>query len=447
MLSALDRRIGFALMNLNHRRRGFNPRVDWQRLTANWRMPAELARTQQDEQVRRLIRQAYTHVPYYHDLMQSLRLTPDAIRTAADLALLPPLTKEIIREQGDRMLADNFPRHRLRRLNTGGSTGEPLVFYAEIANYSLTVASLWRAFVLAGWRPGETYAYFWGDDKFPHPGPLKAWAQRMISRRIYLNAFEAGALHLARFAERMLRVRPTLLVGYTSTVESFCRFCLDHGIELSFVRGSVTTAEALRDFQRQTIEQATGARVTDFYGSSEIRGIGTQCAAGRMHICADLVVVQEGEGEVAGARPLLLTALHNHAMPFIRYRNGDCGLLSGEPCTCGCGFPLLELKIARVTDLFRYPDGRLVHGEHFTHLMHGSQGVVSFQFHQTTPETIILRIVRSATFNDDAARFLHNLCEKIRAESEGAVSTRIEYVEHIEKTAAGKHRFTVSDVK
>ena len=43
-----------------------------------------------------------------------------------------------------------------------------------------------------------------------------------------------------------------------------------------------------------------------------------------------------------GARPFLVTSLLNYAMPFIRYRNEDCGELVNDVCSCGNNFPLTE---------------------------------------------------------------------------------------------------------
>ena len=53
----------------------------------------------------------------------------------------------------------------------------------------------------------------------------------------------------------------------------------------------------------------------------------------------------------------------------------------------------MRLEIARTSDNFPFPGGRLVHVEFFTHLMYGSSGIVTFQFHQTAVDEIILYIV------------------------------------------------------
>jgi len=45
-------------------------------------------------------------------------------------------------------------------------------------------------------------------------------------------------------------------------------------------------------------------------------------------------------------------------MPFIRYRNEDCGELMDGVCDCGSHFPLMQLRISRVSDNFTLPGGK-----------------------------------------------------------------------------------------
>jgi len=74
-----------------------------------------------------------------------------------------------------------------------------------------------------------------------------------------------------------------------------------------------------------------------------------------MHVNADFVAIEEDKVEGDGPRPFLLTSLQNLSMPFIRYRNEDCGYLSQESCSCGNHFSLMRLEIARTSDNFLFP--------------------------------------------------------------------------------------------
>jgi len=105
-----------------------------------------------------------------------------------------------------------------------------------------------------------------------------------------------------------------------------------------------------------------GCKVYDCYGSSEVQNIAAECPEGKMHVNADFVAIEEDKVEGDGPRPFLLTSLQNLSMPFIRYRNEDCGYLSQESCSCGNHFSLMRLEIARTSDNFLFPGGRVVHG-------------------------------------------------------------------------------------
>jgi phenylacetate-CoA ligase len=121
---------------------------------------------------------------------------------------------------------------------------------------------------------------------------------------------------------------------------------------------------------------------------------------------------------------------------------------SQEACTCGNHFPLMRLDIARTSDNFVFPDGRVVHGEFFTHLMYGSDGIVTFQFHQTAADKIILSIVPgpgNAKAREDKIR---DSIRQIQAVSPGhTIQVEVREVDAIPLSSAGKYRFTRSDVK
>lgn len=134
-------------------------------------------------------------------------------------------------------------------------------------------------------------------------------------------------------------------------------------------------------------------------------------------------------------------------MPFIRYRNEDCGYLSSERCSCGNNFPLMRLEIARTSDNFIFPDGRIVHGEYFTHLMYGGQGIANFQFHQTALDRITLLIVPGPGAAEAREQQIRKVVEQIQSLSPSfTIRVEVRELDSIPLSSAGKHRFTRSDV-
>jgi phenylacetate-CoA ligase len=293
--------------------------------------------------------------------------------------------------------------------------------------------------------------FVWGSNaKIEKMSPLEFELRQHLRRFYLLDPFRSGPEDLTRWIAKLRRLRPTAMYGYASTLARLADHSIATGDALPrSVRGVFTTAEKLYPAQRASIERAFGCRAYDLYGSSEVQNIAAECPAGSMHVNTDFVVLESDEplGD-GGPSPFIVTSLRAYAMPFIRYRNEDCGTLLDGECSCGRGFPLLRLDVARVSDNFVLPGGKVVHGEFFTHLMYGSTGVASFQFHQTAPDHIRLLIVPAPGEGGAAGRAaaIRKSVDEINALSGSPVTVEVSEVDAIPLSSAGKHRFTRSDV-
>jgi phenylacetate-CoA ligase len=409
--------------------------------------PADDVRRNQWRRLSALLAHAEQRVPYYRELFRSLGVTSRDIRTLDDFARLPILTKDIIRDRWRDLIREDVPLERLQRHHSGGSTGVPLTFYRERAYMDASDAGTYRNFLQCGWRLGEMVAFFWGGNERLQQMSRAEFEIRQRMRRMYqFDPFRSGAAEMEEWLRRWPRLHATIAFGYASTVARFAEFAEAQGRRMPRLRGVFTTAEKLYPPQRRVISRVFGCRVYDLYGSSEVQNIAAECPHGRMHVNADFVVVESvGRGP---ASPLILTSLWNDAMPFIRYRNEDCADLLEESCGCGNNFPLMSLQVARVSDNFVLPDGRVVHGEFFTHLMYGSEGIRTFQFHQTAPDHIRLWVVPDGQANAAArSRVLEDAVRQIKALTPAAMTIDVCESDAIPLSSAGKHRFTRSDVR
>lgn len=291
-------------------------------------------------------------------------------------------------------------------------------------------------------------AFFWGgNDKLYGMSRLEFEARQYVRRTYQFDPFHSGEADMAEWANTFRRVQPRVILGYASTIARFATFLDSQKKLMGGIKGVFTTAEKLYKPQRDVIERVFKCKAFDCYGSSEVQNIAAECPQRKMHINADFVVIEEDKVPDCDAKPLLLTSLKNWSMPFIRYRNEDCGSLSPETCSCGNNFPLMRLEIARTSDNFLFPNGRVVHGEFFTHLMYGSDGIAIFQFHQTAVDEIILSIVPGPGSRESREAKIQDSIRQIQALSPGqSVRVEVREVEAIPLSNAGKHRFTRSDV-
>lgn len=439
--------LGPALFRLAHRLRGSDSLALLPALVAEAERPAPEARRVQLERLRELLTHAGQHVPYYRETFRSLGFRPADLRAVEELRQLPVLTKDVIRARLDDLVDERVDRATLYRHNSGGSTGIPLSFFRDRNALDYGDAAKYRAFWQSGWRPGGMVAYFWGfNEKLERMSGPEFEARQTLRRFYQFDPFQAGEAEMARWAAVWRRIRPTIAFGYASTIVRFARFVRAERLTLPPIRGVFTTAEKLLAPQRADLEAVFGCKVYDLYGSSEVNSISFECGRGRMHVATDLCALETLSGAVDGAdaEPLLVTSLTARAMPLVRYRNEDTGRVLSAACDCGLGFPLMDLAIARQSDNFPLPGGRVVHGEYFTHLMYGTRGVESFQFHQTALDRMVIYVTgeRGIGASAEVAR----IARETEALAPGALTVEVREVDAIPLSSAGKHRFTRSDV-
>ena len=90
-----------------------------------------VVRRAQERRVRTAVAYAQRHVPYYRETMRSLRLAPDDFRTADDLARLPLIQRDQLQRDPEYFVSEKWPPEACVRLESGGSTGEPLTVFRD----------------------------------------------------------------------------------------------------------------------------------------------------------------------------------------------------------------------------------------------------------------------------------------------------------------------------
>ena len=110
------------------------------------------------------------------------------------------------------------------------------------------------------------------------------------------------------------------------------------------------------------------------YGNREVMLMATECEEhDGLHVQAENLVVEVvvRRDDTDGTRPaapgelgeVVVTDLHNLAMPFIRYATGDLATAADDsPCGCGRGLPRIASVEGRTSDVLEDGDGHQVSG-------------------------------------------------------------------------------------
>jgi phenylacetate-CoA ligase len=321
--------------------------------------PEELAALQLDR-LRAVIARVLASQPPGAQRLTTTGITgPADVRGLQDLPRLPFSTKSDLRAHYPFGLLA-VPREDLVRVQaSSGSHGKPTVVGYTRADLDTWTELMARCMTMAGVRPGMVvhnangYGLFTGGLGF-HQG-----AERIGATVIPVSGgFTARQVMLMRdLGAHVLVATPSYALALAQAVAESGNGAAGLSLELGLLGGEPWT-EAMR----AEIERALPLTAVSFYGLSEMcgPGVAAECPArAGLHVQEDHFLAEVIDP--AGGRPLppgtegelVFTTLTKEAMPLLRYRTGDIGTLTREPCDCG-------RTMARITGLRGRHDDMLV---------------------------------------------------------------------------------------
>lgn len=414
-----------------------------------WISPNELEEVR-FRKLRELLLHANKNIPFYADRFANAGFNPTGMQSLKDFKVLPLLTKAEIRRNLKAMLWTNCPGG-LHRYNTGGSSGEPLIFYFDRRRQAYDAAA--RALTHRWWEIdiGDKELYLWGSPlEITKQDRIKDLRDR-LTNQLLLSAFEISPDMIPEFVTRMRKFKPKCVFGYPSTIALFCRLANQEGFDLSGegVKVVFSTAEVLYEYQKKIISDVFGGiPVVDSYGSREGGFISHECQEGSMHVMDQNVIVEYiCDGKPVGPGEdgeIVITHLDNWAMPFIRYRTGDVAQFEDQTCKCGRNLSIMKKIRGRTTDFVVTPDGRWQHALSLIYVVRDIQGVIEFKIIQETVKdiTVLLRIDKSLFPRDGEQTIMKGFKKRMGKE----VEVNIKFVDEIPRDASGKYRYVVSKV-
>ncbi|MDS4022216.1 MAG: AMP-binding protein [Candidatus Competibacter sp.] len=414
---------------------------------SQWWSPDELERHRL-ESLRAFLTHAGAQVPYYRRLFGEAGFDPGAVSSLKDLQRLPFLTKPLIRANTEALKAEDAGP--LKRYNTGGSSGEPLIFFMGRDRISHDVAAKWRATRWWGVDIGDPEIVVWGSPiELGTQDRLRAIRDAVL-RTYLLPAFEMSEANLDRFVAEIRRRRPCMLFGYPSALSLIARHAERHGQCMNDLGVAVAfvTSERLYEDQRETIARIFGCQVANGYGARDAGFIAHQCPSGGMHLSAEDIVVElidhNGQPVQAGeAGEIVVTHLATGDFPLVRYRTGDIAVMDDRPCPCGRGLPMLKEIQGRATDFLVAADGTIMHGLALIYVVRDLPGIEQFKIIQESRELTRVLLVPGSGWDPSV---VHPVEEAFKARLGQSVRVEVMTVAEIQPEKSGKFRYVVSRV-
>jgi phenylacetate-CoA ligase len=323
--------------------------------------PAARLEEHQLQQLTLVLKHAAETVPFYRERWPSASfgggLTRERFRE------LPRLTRADVQQAGPALLSERVPaaHGELVAGETSGATGMPVQFKLT----GLTQL-FWRAFNLRdhlwhGRDPSGTLAAIRRLETRDQPGwgPSIDDAYRSGRSRV-LNIAHGLDTQLDWLAE----TSPAYLISNAYNVYWLARRSMERGLALPGLRQALTFGGTLPEDAHAVVRRAWNVGLADVYTAEEVGYIALQCpVSGHYHVQSENLIVEIlgeggrpcGPGEIGA---VVLTTLHNHAMPLIRYEIGDYAE-AGGPCECGRGLPVIRRILGRKRNMLALPGGRL----------------------------------------------------------------------------------------
>ncbi len=422
---------------------------------SQWWKPEQLEEFQY-RQLTKLAEHSLRTVPFYAERLKASGFISGKPMTAEIWRRLPVLTRDEVRDHGELLQASTYPPYfgGTSTANSGGSTGIPVrVLKTGMDGFMWQAAHLrefaWNgvdcSLEIANLRGVASFlpALSQNPNAFEDMGGLITpdWGQpaTMLWKTGRMGLLEP-TLPLAVQAEYLIKRRPGYLIMRPSGLRLLLGYFREQGVILDSLRSVWTMSETVDESLRELCREIFGCPVFSNYSSNETGYIALQCPSGtNYHSVSESSLVEVLNVKGNACKPgeigrVIVTPLHNYAMPLLRYQVGDEAEV-GPPCGCGRGLPSLTRIVGRLEDYVTLRSGekRRVHAEHYR--ISAIRAVREFQLVQTSLETIELRLVLSRILEDEDKRSLEALMQKAFG---SYLEWAIVIVNSLPRTPAGK---------
>ena len=424
--------------------------------------PAERLLSAQYAQLTKLVEHTARTVPFYAERLRRAGVKPGKPVTEAAWLRLPVLTRKELQDQGEKLASRALPPAfgPTDVVASGGSSGVPVrvrksaldavlweavtirdevwhreLFDGLIARLRGVPAGLTREQDAAARSEQGVILPDWG-----RPANL-IWRTGKIAAIDPKHPVEV----LTAF---LLRHQPAYLFTFPSHLRLLIAHFRKSPRKLTSLRAAWVSSETVDDGLREACREVFGCRIVENYTSGETGYIALQCPqCAKLHVQSEVALVEVIDDEGRACKPgeigrVVVTPLHNFAMPLLRYEIGDEAEV-GEPCACGRGLPVLSRIVGRTQDYFvlRSGERRRVDFSHYR--LSAIPAVMEFQLEQIDHDNLELKLVVARELTPEERERIDTV---LKEAASGLFETKVTFHDALERTEAGKLRAFVSRV-
>lgn len=408
----------------------------------------------QDAQLERLLKHAATQVPYYQDCLRRAGFRAGKTKVGEIWKAIPVLTRADIQDQGPRLRAKSYPKSHgaLRERSTSGSTSRPVrIVTTELTDFFWMCANMrdrmWHDVDLGGTlvlltdgaaKMGGRPVVELASWSLPAPALRKSGKQFKIN----------PALRVGDQVREIRKLSPAYIQTRPSQLNLLVKECQAAGTRFDGLRAIFCLSEVVPDTLRQACHDVLGATLVECYSCAEMGYLALQCPdTGKLHVQSETVRVEVLRADnalcaIGEIGRVVVTSLHNYAMPLIRYELGDEAEV-GAACACGRGLPVIEKIVGRTQDYLILPSGDPIRANTYHNRIAAMPAILEFQIVQRSTSLLEIRLVVDKPLEESETQRLTSL---LRHQGHHVFDVEITYRDSIERTESGKLRSFICEV-
>lgn len=179
------------------------------------------------------------------------------------------------------------------------------------------------------------------------------------------------------------------------------------------------SGEMLDEKTERMIQDTFHVKTSNVYATKEMGPIAVSCGKGNLHIISENVeiqVIKDGKSVLDEEGDIYVTSLQNKAMPLVRMKTGDRGVLLSAPCACGQKSSALQLTGGRKCSFVLPASGRKISAQVLRSMAEYANEEISrclahIQFRQTANDRMDVILGVKPAFSgwgEEAARVLRS---------------------------------------
>ncbi len=308
------------------------------------------------------VSRVYAKIPAYRKKMDEAGVKPEDIKTLADLAKLPFVTKQDMR--------DNYPfglfavdKDSLVRIHaSSGTTGKPTVVGYTQGDLKTWTECVSRIACMGGASSKDVAQICFGYGMFTGALGLHYGLENIGAAIVPSSTgnSQKQIMYMQDFETSLLVATPSYALRLAEVAREMG---VDPEKDLK-VKIALVGSELLTDAMREEMHKYWGKDIliTSNYGMSELMGPGVsgECTEHcGMHINEDYFIpeiIDPETGEVLAAGEqgeLVITCIKKEGLPLIRYRTKDITRLIYGKCKCGRTLCRMENLSGRSDDMLK----------------------------------------------------------------------------------------------